>query len=45
MIRKKSNRYLEDKRNGLSVRSMGDKNYNYVDYEPGFFKKGGLVPG
>ena len=45
MIRKKSNRYLDEKRNYLSVRTMGDKNYKFPDYEPGFFKKGGLVAG
>jgi hypothetical protein len=25
--------------------SLGDKNYKAVEYEPGFFIAGGLIPG
>ena len=32
-------------RNGLSMASLGDKNYKTPAYEPGFFKDGGLIAG
>jgi len=45
MIRKKSNTELMDKRNGLPLRSLGDKIFKFPDYKPNFFKEGQLVPG
>ena len=36
---------LEGQRNGLGVASLGDKAYNYPEYQSGFYKAGGLIPG
>lgn len=36
---------LDGQRNGLGVSSLGDKPYNYPEYESGFYKAGGLIPG
>lgn len=36
---------LDDQRNGLGVTSLGDKAYKYPEYEPEFYKAGGLIPG
>ena len=32
-------------RNTLPMASLGDKNYKAVEYDPGFFKAGGLISG
>lgn len=32
-------------RNGLPMAALGDKNYKTVDYQPNFFREGGLVAG
>jgi len=32
-------------RNGLKMASLGDKNYKSPEYQAGFFREGGLVPG
>jgi hypothetical protein len=32
-------------RNGLPMVSLGDKIYKAPEYQPGFFREGGLVPG
>lgn len=45
MTQKKRVATLYDQRNGMPMRSGGDKNYKYPDYTPGFFKEGGLVAG
>lgn len=34
-----------DARNGLPLKSLGDKIYKMPDYQPGFYKEGGLVVG
>lgn len=36
---------FEDQRNYVGVASMGDKPYKYPEYEPNFFKPGGLIAG
>ena len=36
---------MYDQRNGLPLTSLGDKNYKHPEYQPGFFKDGGLVAG
>ena len=36
---------LEGQRNGLGVTSLGDKAYNYPEYETNFYKAGGLISG
>lgn len=36
---------LYDQRNGLPLASLGDKVYKAPEYQPGFFKEGGLVTG
>lgn len=45
MIRKRSNNELMDKRNGLTLKALGDKNFKFPDYCPNFFKEGQLIPG
>ena len=45
MQRKKSNNSLYQRRNNMRVVTLGDKNYRFPDYQPGFFKKGELIPG
>jgi len=45
MGQKKRIEYLEEQRNLLDVRSLGDKIYKNPEYASGFFKDGGLVPG
>lgn len=45
MTQKKRTKCLYDQRNGLPLQSLGDKNYKHPDYEPGFFKEGGLITG
>lgn len=45
MTQKKRIMDLYDQRNGLALQSLGDKNYKHPDYEPGFFKDGGLITG
>ena len=32
-------------RNGMPLKSLGDKIYKAPDYKPGFFKDGGLIVG
>ena len=34
-----------DARNGLPMTALGDKTYKAPEYQPGFFRDGGLVPG
>ena len=36
---------LEGQRNGLAVTSLGDKPYNYPEYQSNFYKAGGLIAG
>ena len=36
---------LYDARNGMPLKSLGDKIYKVPEYQPGFFKDGGLVVG
>jgi len=36
---------LEGQRNGLGVTSLGDKPYQYPEYQPNFYKSGGLIAG
>ena len=36
---------MYNQRNGLPLTSLGDKNYKHPEYQPGFFKDGGLVAG
>lgn len=36
---------LNGQRGSYPMASLGDKNYKAVEYEPGFFKEGGLVAG
>jgi len=45
MTRKHSNKYLSDRRNGLPLRALGDKNFKFPDYKTNFFKEGQLIPG
>ena len=45
MSQKKRIKSLYDQRNGLPMTSLGDKNYKNPDYQPDFFKKGGLIVG
>lgn len=42
---KKRLHFLEDRRNGIDVRSPGDKCYRVSEYLNGFFKDGGLIVG
>ena len=37
--------YLSARRNMLPVVTLGDKNFRFPDYAPGFFKAGELIPG
>ncbi len=36
---------LYDARNGMPLASLGDKIYKQPDYQPNFFKDGGLIVG
>lgn len=45
MTQKKRINNMYDQRNGLPLTSLGDKNYKHPEYQPGFFKDGGLVAG
>ena len=36
---------LDGQRNGLGVTSLGDKPYNYPQYQSNFYKAGGLIAG
>ena len=36
---------LYDVRNGMPLKSLGDKIYKAPEYQPGFYKDGGLVVG
>lgn len=36
---------LESMRNSIGISSLGDKPYRYPEYEPEFYKNGGLIPG
>jgi len=45
MQRKKMVDSLEDQRNFIGLRSLGDKPYKSPDYSPRFFHEGGLVVG
>ena len=36
---------LYDQRNGLPLKSLGDKIYKHPDYQPHFYKEGGLIVG
>ena len=36
---------LYDVRNGLPLKSLGDKIYKAPEYMPGFYKEGGLIVG
>lgn len=42
---KRSVRSLEQMRNGLPVKFLGDKPYGHPDYSKDYFRDGGLVPG
>jgi hypothetical protein len=45
MTRKRRVNTLNDKRNGVPCFTPGDKQYRHPEYEPAFFKEGGLVTG
>ena len=45
MGRKKLIESLQDQRNMLDVRSLGDKIYKNPEYSPGFYHNGGLITG
>jgi hypothetical protein len=45
MGRKKRIETLYDQRNGLPLKSLGDKIYKAPEYMPGFYKEGGLIVG
>lgn len=45
MGRKKRIDFIYEQRNGLPLKSLGDKVYKSPEYKPGFFNEGGLVPG
>jgi hypothetical protein len=45
MGKKKRIQTLYDKRNGLPVKSLGDKVYKAPEYTPHFYKEGGLIVG
>ena len=45
MNRKQRITSLEQQRNGVPVATSGDKFYKEADREPGFYQKGGLIPG
>lgn len=45
MNRKQRVTTLIDMRNGLPVKNPGDKYYHDADREPGFYSKGGIIPG
>lgn len=45
MTRKGRITNLAAQRAGLEMASLGDKNYKAVEFEPGFFRDGGLVAG
>lgn len=45
MTRKGRITTLAQQRANMPMASLGDKNYHCVDYQPGFFLEGGLVPG
>lgn len=32
-------------RNGIPLKSLGDKVYKAPEYNPDFYKEGGLIPG
>ena len=36
---------IYENRNGLGMAALGDKNYKAPEYEPGFFREGGLIAG
>jgi|Transcript_120 hypothetical protein len=36
---------IYETRNGLSMAALGDKNYKAPEYQPGFFREGGLIAG
>lgn len=36
---------LEDQRNLIGVKSLGDKKYKFPEYASDFYKEGGLIPG
>jgi hypothetical protein len=36
---------IDQGRNGIPMRSMGDKSYKNPEYAPGFYKEGGLIAG
>jgi hypothetical protein len=42
---KKRVQTMYDQRNGMPLKSLGDKVYKAPDYVPGFFKEGGLIIG
>ncbi len=45
MNRKQRINTIERLRNGIPVRASGDKYYYDADREPGFYAKGGIIPG
>lgn len=45
MGKKKRINTFYEMRNGMPVKSLGDKIYKAPDYKPGFFKEGGLIVG
>jgi len=42
---KKRVQTMYEARNGLSMVSLGDKNYKSPEYQTGFFRDGGLITG
>jgi hypothetical protein len=45
MTRKRRVNSLADQRNGMPCYTPGDKHYRHPEYQPAFFKEGGLVVG
>ena len=36
---------MQQKRNNVGCKALGDKNYKAVEYDAGFFREGGLISG
>lgn len=45
MGKKKKVLTMYEQRNGMPLKSLGDKIYKAPDYQPNFFKEGGLITG
>ena len=45
MTRKQRVRTMQQQRNSIGCAALGDKVYKAVEYDPGFFREGGLISG